>query len=190
MARSLVRGIGLAGKAIGGLALVCALAACPSTDALYGRAYMHYTKREEAEALRLLAQIIEKDSRYTAAYVLESVIYQARGDWTGAEKALRAAGDKAPGSPVVSFNLGNVLFKAGEFRKAAAEYSKALAVNPAFAEAFLNRANAWMKLAEYKKALDDYEQFLDLSGEKHENVQALTKLLRQELGVAPVDLPR
>ena len=168
--------------------LIAVLSGCPSTDNLYGQAYSHFTRREEDKALALLARIIERDARYTPAYLLRSTILEVRGDWAGAEQALRDAEEHASPSPVVNFNLGNIHFKRGEYDKAVDEYSRALRINPGFTEAYINRANARMKLRDYPAALDDYEKFLSLTGKDYPNVRELVKLLRRDLGLGPVDL--
>ena len=168
--------------------LVLSLTGCPSTDNLYGQAYSHYTRRDEARALELLSLIIERDERYVPAYVLQSTIYETRGDWAAAEQALRAAEEKAPPSPVVSFNLGNIHFKKGEYGKAVEKYTRSIQINTSFNEAYINRANAHMKLKEYPDALRDYEKFLSLPGKEYTNVRELVKVLRRDLGLGPVDL--
>jgi tetratricopeptide (TPR) repeat protein len=169
-------------------ALTLVLTGCPSTNNLYGQAYSHFTQREEEKALELLARIIAQDARYTPAYVLQSTIYETRGDWSGAEQSLRAAEDKAPPSPVVSFNLGNIYFKKGDYGRAVEQYSRAVNLNPVFIEAYINRANARMQLKDYPAALADYEKFLALTGKEYPNVRDLVKLLRRDLGLGPVDL--
>jgi tetratricopeptide (TPR) repeat protein len=163
------------------LCLASFLAGCPTVAGMYGEAYYQYLGHDESRALGLLEQIIAKDARYTPAYVLEAAIYETRGDWNKSEETLRLAQQAGPPSPIVCFNLGNVYFKKADYRKAVDEYTRALALNPAFAEAYLNRANAHMDLKEYEAALRDYESFLGLAKEDNPNVRALVKLLREDL---------
>ena len=170
--------------------LVVTLTGCPSTNNLYGQAFSLYTKHDEARALELLNRIIERDARYVPAYVLKSTIYQTRGDWTAAEQALLTAEQKAPPSPVVNFNLGNIYFLQGEFNKAVESFTRAVQINPAFNEAYINRANAYMKLKDYPAALADYEKFLSLTGKEYDNVRRLVILLRRELGKGAADQPK
>ena len=52
---------------------------------------------------------------------------------------------------------GNAHFKAGEFLKAAASYTKAIKAEPANHVYFSNRSNAFLKLSKVGKALEDAE---------------------------------
>ena len=161
-----------------------ALAGCPSTDSLYRAAYEHYIWNEQDAALEILGEILEKDGTYVPAYVLESLIRTARGEDEMALAALESAKQAAAPSAVVSFNLGNILFKKGEYGRACSEYSQAIALKPDFSEAFLNRANSLMMLREYPAALNDYETFLRLSVKDNPDVKKLVSLLRVEFGGA------
>ncbi|MBN2353705.1 MAG: tetratricopeptide repeat protein [Spirochaetales bacterium] len=165
--------------------LLLVLAACPTVNGMYGEAYSLYVNRDESGALSLLDKIIEKDGSYVPAYVLKAAIYETRGDWNASEEILAAAQKTATPSSVVCFNLGNILFKKGEFRKAADEYTRALELDPALEAAYVNRANARLGLGEREAALKDYETFLGLTKKDYPNVKALVKLLRRELGKEP-----
>jgi tetratricopeptide (TPR) repeat protein len=162
---------------------------CPTTNGLYGQAYLHFVNRDEARALELLGRIIEREARYTPAYVLEAAIYEGRGNWNKSEEILLAAQKQAPPSPVVCFNLGNIYFKKGEYRQAADQYSRALTFNPGFTEAYINRANSLMAAADYEAALRDYEKFLSLAPKEYPNVRELVRLLRRELKLDPAEGP-
>jgi len=167
------------------LALLLVLAGCPSVNGMYGEAYSRYVSRDEAGALALLDKIIEKDGRYVPAYVLKAAIYETRGDWNKSEEVLAAARETATPSAVVCFNLGNIQFKKGEFKKAVDEYTRALALDPSLEAAYVNRANALMGAGEHGAALKDYETFLGLTKKDYPNVKSLVKLLRAELGTEP-----
>ncbi|MBL6449242.1 tetratricopeptide repeat protein [Fulvivirga sp. 29W222] len=54
-------------------------------------------------------------------------------------------------------NLGIVYFRTGQYHKAELEYTRALACDPAFMDAYMNRANAFYELNELFRALDDLE---------------------------------
>ena len=54
-------------------------------------------------------------------------------------------------------NLGIVYFRQGQYHKAELEYTRALACDPAFMDAYMNRANAFYELNELYRALDDLE---------------------------------
>ena len=58
---------------------------------------------------------------------------------------------------------GNALFKAGEYLKAAAAYTKAIKAEPSNHVYYSNRANAFLKLSKAGKALADAEKCLELA---------------------------
>jgi tetratricopeptide (TPR) repeat protein len=55
-----------------------------------------------------------------------------------------------------------VYFKKGSFQEAETMYTQALAADPAFAPAYLGRANARMKRSSLREAISDYELYLQL----------------------------
>jgi tetratricopeptide (TPR) repeat protein len=61
------------------------------------------------------------------------------------------------------FNLGNNFFAQGKNMMAVEMYTKAVERNAFFHAAYLNRANAWMKLESYDKALEDYKLYLQIN---------------------------
>lgn len=67
-----------------------------------------------------------------------------------------------PRAPELHYNIGNVLFRKGEFDKAAEEYLRALAAeNPALAQAAtFNRGNALMMEGKVQDAVNSYIQAL------------------------------
>ena len=55
---------------------------------------------------------------------------------------------------------GDEAFDAGNCKEAIASYTQALALNPAYAEAYNNRAYAYMRMQNYAPALQDLDQAL------------------------------
>jgi len=82
----------------------------------------------------------------------------AAGDLAGALGDYTAAQIDDPDSPGVRYNLGNVLFRQGEFARAAEEYRHALAASdPELrARARFNLGNARFMAKEYQKAADEF----------------------------------
>ena len=80
------------------------------------------------------------------------------GDLAGALSDYTAAQIDDPDSPGVRYNLGNVLFRQGEFARAAAEYRQALAAaDPELrARARFNLGNARFMAKEYQQAADEF----------------------------------
>ncbi|HEQ71443.1 MAG TPA: tetratricopeptide repeat protein [Spirochaetia bacterium] len=161
---------------------VIALSGCPSTESLYRQAYTHYLWEEEAEALALLDRILEKDDSYAQAYILESLIFQKRGESDKALVLLEKASQKAPGSAVVRFNLGNLYFQRRKYEDARTAYRAAIERDPSLSEAHLNLANTLMVLKQYPDALKEYETFLTMAVKEYPEVKRLVELLRVEFG--------
>ncbi|MCU0516752.1 MAG: tetratricopeptide repeat protein [Oscillatoria sp. Prado101] len=66
--------------------------------------------------------------------------------------------------PVEDFvSVGQQLAKAGKYREAVAEYSKALESNPNNFEAFYRRAEAYLQIENYQAAIGDFSQVLRLN---------------------------
>ncbi|HUZ16784.1 MAG TPA: tetratricopeptide repeat protein [Spirochaetia bacterium] len=80
------------------------------------------------------------------------------------------------------FNMGNIYFMQGQNTLAEGMYSQAIAKNPSFANAYLNRANARMKLESYDNAAQDYTVYLsiDPSSPQRTTIEELLALLNQQ----------
>jgi len=91
-------------------------------------------------------RVAEGNKKYTA------------GDLAGALSDYTAAQIDDPDSPGVRYNLGNVLFRQGEFARAAEEYRQALsAADPELrARARFNLGNARFMAKEYQQAAEEY----------------------------------
>ena len=61
-----------------------------------------------------------------------------------------------------AFNEGNALTRSRAFAEAIASYSRAIELNPGFAEAYANRGVAYVKTGEFDKAITDYNEAIRL----------------------------
>lgn len=79
------------------------------------------------------------------------------------------------------FNIGNVYFMQNQNALADGMYSQAIKTNPNMAEAYLNRANARMKLEKYGEAVSDYTVYLQLkpNAPQRTEIEKLIGLLNQ-----------
>lgn len=59
-------------------------------------------------------------------------------------------------------NLGNEHYSAGRFGEAAAEYSRAIALNPRFVNAYYNRGVAYKRASQYELAIADFTKAISL----------------------------
>lgn len=68
------------------------------------------------------------------------------------------------------FEQGNYDYDAGDCKKAIADYTKSIELNPEYPQAYNNRAYTYMRMREYQLALSDLDKALQL---KPDYVQAL-----------------
>ena len=71
----------------------------------------------------------------------------------------------AVNSYLYSYNMGNIYFLQGRFDASEQAYNDTIAANGLYAPAFLNRANARIKLDKHEGALQDYKIYLNLEPE-------------------------
>ncbi|MCL1814566.1 MAG: tetratricopeptide repeat protein [Treponema sp.] len=94
-------------------------------------------------------------------------------------KILPSGGDK---TALIACNLGNVYFRKGSAAFAEQFYTQAIRADPAYAPAWLNRANARIKTGALREALPDYEHYLKLepASTKRPQIERLVSLLQEE----------
>ncbi|KPK62863.1 MAG: hypothetical protein AMS21_07055 [Gemmatimonas sp. SG8_38_2] len=80
----------------------------------------------------------------------------AQNDYLGAISALREASDREPGYADVRHLLGLALGLAGQPEAAIEEFDRALALNPSYVEAHLNRAITLNDLGRYDEAREAF----------------------------------
>lgn len=80
------------------------------------------------------------------------------------------------------YNLGNIYFLQGRFEEAEQAYTAALEVRRGYPQAVLNRANTYIKLENYAKALKDYTFYLNLepTTSQREAIERMVLLLELE----------
>lgn len=62
-------------------------------------------------------------------------------------------------------NLGNEHYSAGRFDQAAAEYSRAITLNPRFVNAYYNRGVSYKRAGQYEQAISDFTKAILLDAE-------------------------
>lgn len=163
------------------LAAAVVLASCVSAPVrysereigLYDQAYGLYAEEKYQEALAALDQLLQVNPKNEYAYRLRSMVEWVMDKPMSAINDLEAARAINPKSAVISYNLGCVYESVGMYDKAVEAYTAAVRADPAFAHAWLNRANAYMRLGDRKSALADYRKFVTLSSEQKADIQTL-----------------
>lgn len=151
-----------------------------------------FMNNKPAEALVMLeAALTGDDSAGNAEkeklYLYLGIIYEQLGQYEKAVDVLKLGLEASPkAKDKLYFNLGNNLFKLEDLSGAEAAYTDLLAGYPAFADAYLNRANVRIKTGKLKEAADDYSRFLTLkpSTPQKANIEKVIGLIRQSLAEA------
>lgn len=103
-----------------------------------------------------------------------------------AESAFKAALTRNPGSLTAGNGLGIVQRKLGKFSDAEATYQRTIEVDPNYAPAHLNLGMLYdLYLAEPHKALEQFEHYLQISGE-NKQVAGWVVELRKRVGATAV----
>ncbi len=104
----------------------------------------------------VIGKVKEKEVAWTVVYVLVFAI-AARSlfriyDWRTADTLWLSAEKYSPSSWQNHNNLGDTYSKQGNITKAIEEFTKAITLNPNYADAIHNRASAYLSLGEIEKA--------------------------------------
>jgi tetratricopeptide (TPR) repeat protein len=113
--------------------------------------------------------------------------------WRDSESLWRHVIESFPGRVhFAHLNLGNTYMRQAQYDKAAAEYEKAIAILPAYANAHNNLGNAYMRQGQYDEALAEYEKAIAINpnlAESHNNL-ALVYYAKRNYGLARDHLDR
>jgi hypothetical protein len=137
-----------------------------------------------AEAVPLLYQASLVAGTDPRVFIYLGLCYQQTGKYADAI-SIFMKGSSAQGTDrkVLFFNAGNVYFIQGLFSEAAAMYSRSIEIDSAYAPAYLNRANARLKLEQLDLASGDYASYLmlDPATWQKDTIQQLIGLLNTEI---------
>jgi tetratricopeptide (TPR) repeat protein len=139
-----------------------------------------FLENKPQAALPLLEQALYENPDNERLYLYLGVIYEQLNNPDKSIQVLRRGLNVASSlKDLMYFNLGNNLFRQNEYTLAEQMYSNALEVNSTFEDAYLNRANARLKLASYASARDDYIEYLRLApnNPQREPIERLIALL-------------
>jgi tetratricopeptide (TPR) repeat protein len=82
----------------------------------------------------------------------------------------------------IAYNLGNAYYNQGNVTFASQYYTQAIEADPAYASAYLNRANTLIRTNSLKEAILDYEFYLSLEphSPQRPRIEELVALIREE----------
>lgn len=108
-------------------------------------------------AIAALDEAIALDSRTVEAYLSAADLYLARGRLSDAGRYLDRAQAVAPNNPKVWMIRGNLLQSSGQLPAAIDAFGKALALEPAYADARLARLSLLIDAGRRREAAEDVE---------------------------------
>jgi len=143
-----------------------------------------FRENKPAEAAPLLFQASQITGTDPRVFVYLGLCYQQTGKYADAISTfMKGTSVTGTDRKALFFNAGNVYFLQSSFAEAAAMYTRAIALDSAYAPAFLNRANARVKLAMFPEAVNDYTVYLTLdpASWQKEPIKQLIALLSGEI---------
>lgn len=138
----------------------------PAILLLFWAQYMPLRKRGNAVGaivVFLLTTIQAQAQSPTHRNLREGDRYYRKSEYSDAEKAYRRAEGHSPNDPKANYNLGNSLYRQGQYEQAAPYFEKAeknARTRSEKADALHNLGNSHLKQNKYKEAVDAYENSL------------------------------
>jgi tetratricopeptide (TPR) repeat protein len=142
-----------------------------------------FMQNKPREALVFLELAVAEDPAHVTAFHYLGRVYEQLGRIDEAIAAYRKILPRAGAEAArIAFNLGNAYFMKGNMVFAEQFYTQALAEDPVFAPAYLNRANTRVKAGTLKDAVTDYELYLSLEprSPKRPDIERLMAFIREE----------
>lgn len=135
-----------------------------------------------AEAIPLLYEASLQPDANPNVFVYLGLCYHQEGRYDEAVSAfMRGTLANGADTKALFFNAGNVYFDQELFSQAEDMYTRAIQANGSYAPAYLNRANARVKLQKLGEAVQDYSTYLTLdpASWQKDSIASLISLLNQ-----------
>ena len=154
----------------------------PSENYLLGEKLFKENNPEEAIPYLRLA-LTEPNVNSNVYNYLGLCYYQIGKNQESLDTFLKGTTVSGTNKRQLFYNAGNSAFSLGQFNRAVEFYSYSLAADSTFANAVLNRANAYFNLVQYKDAISDYRHYLEIepNTDQREMILRLIALLEEEL---------
>jgi protein O-mannosyl-transferase len=139
----------------------------------------------------LLAILLAKSRHWKTALVMVAVVFSARTvarnlDWLNADRFYTKMLETSPNSAKVYYFYGILRAARGDDLGAIQAYDHAIAIFPAYSEAFHNRGNAFARLGRREEAMASYRQCLRFDPN---HAGAASNLMQLQAGL-PLNPPR
>ena len=150
----------------------------------YDKGVSLFCENKPAEAIIYLQQAVLESGVDPDVYNYLGLAYYQTGQFQKSLEVFQlGTGVSGTDKRRLYYNAGNSAFALGYYDRAEEMYSYALAANPTFSSALLNRANARMKEQAYEGAILDYNQYIELepNSTQAESIKRLVSLLSSEM---------
>ncbi len=124
-----------------------------TTKSLFDKAHASVEKKEFANAIKLLNQIVEKDNLDFQVWTLLGTVYLAEEKPEEAEKAYLKAIEVKPTYPLALINLGKLRASQKRFEEAVELLTRAVEAQPQSPDANLLLGEAYLRLKKGSKAI-------------------------------------
>jgi tetratricopeptide (TPR) repeat protein len=138
-------------------------------------------ENKPSEALPFFEQALNADPAEEKVYMYLGIVYEQLGQTDRAVSIMqRGIALEGEYQHILYHNIGNSFYRRDENVMALEMYTRAIDVRSGFAEPYLNRANARLRLEDYRGALNDYTVYLRLkpTSEQRLEVERIIELLR------------
>jgi tetratricopeptide (TPR) repeat protein len=153
----------------------------------FSRGEEFFIRNKPREALPHLEAAVAEDPAHVRAFLYLGMAYEQLGRIEDAVAAYRRILPRGGAETArIAFNLGNAYFTGGNISFAAQYYTQAIEADPAYAVAYLNRANARVQAGALEDALSDYELYLSLEprSPQRPRIEELVAFIREEFAEA------
>ncbi|WP_017732325.1 tetratricopeptide repeat protein [Nafulsella turpanensis] len=143
--------------------------------AWYALGYAQLINRQFKEAIESLQNAIEERKFYPEAYFARGSAYFAIGDFKRAVKDMEESIRMGLSDPEVFFALGKAYVANDQQKDAVFSYSHAIKLDPAYEEAYKERAFSYLYFQQYDLALQDLKKALSLNENLKNDVELMVE---------------
>lgn len=139
-----------------------------------------FLENKPGAALPHLEKALYENPQEEKIYLYLGIVYEQLQNTDKSIQIMRRGLNVATSTKdLLYYNLGNNHFRRGEYTLAEQMYSSALEIDSGLEDAYLNRANARLKLESYPAARQDYIDYLRLAPNtpQRENIEKIIALL-------------
>ncbi|MDR2471787.1 MAG: tetratricopeptide repeat protein [Treponema sp.] len=163
--------------------------AAVARSADFSRGEELFVRNQPGEAVPHLEKAFTADQTHVEAALYLAMCYEQLGKLDEAAAVYRRILPLGGGkTALIACNLGNVYFRRGSAGSAEQFYTQAIRSDPAYAPAYLNRANLRIKTGALREALPDYERYLGLepASAKRPQIEKLIGLIEEEFAAEEI----